>query len=261
MRYEAFTLSGVVFAVALGALLIVGVAALGVVVQRGWQESRELKRLKEARRLALIANENVRRGLKTMASIMPELGGEQLVLSSRAMDLLDTQSGLLMAVRRAGKRALVRRPRSRRMMARQLREIAGLDQVYNDFQEAVLTAVCEQAARRVVMPPLSTCKYRAAFTVLEHQLPGALWPAMNQILARQVQLWVRDAGGIWNLARRTGFRWGRELVFSCKNLEQATELRLVVAGRVVSEFAVEHERAATPPPGRLGWFGRARTFH
>ena len=246
MRYEGLTLSGVVFAAALAALLVTGVAALVVVALRGWRESQELKGLKEAKRQAVAANENVRRGLKTMASIMPELGGEQLVLSARAMDLLDTQSGLLLAMRRANRRAVVGQPRARRMMAQRLREMTGLDRVYESFEQAMLMAVCEQAAQRVVMPPLGTCKYRAVFTVLEHQLPGALWPAMNQILARQVQLWVRDANGIWNPARRTGFRWGRELVFSRKNLEQASELRLIVAGRIVSEFTVEHERTATP---------------
>lgn len=240
------TLSGVVFAAALGALLVTGVTALAVIALRGWRESQELKRLKEARRQAVTANENVRRGLKTMASIMPELGGAQLALSARAMDLLDTQSGLLLAMRRADRGAVLRLPRARRMMARQLREISGLDRVYEGFQQAVLTAVCEQAARQVVTPPLGTGKYRAVFRVLEHQLPGVLWPAMNQILARQVQLWVRDADGIWKPAHRTGFRWGRELLFSRRNLELATELRLVVAGRIVSEFTVEHERTATP---------------
>ncbi|MCF7676470.1 MAG: hypothetical protein K9M97_14065 [Akkermansiaceae bacterium] len=245
MRYEAFTLSDVVFVAALGVLLVAGVPALVVIVLRGWRESKELKRLKDAQRHAVTANENVRRGLKTMASIMPGLGGEQLALSARAMDLLDTQSGLLLAMRRANRRAIVRRPRARRMMAQQLREISDLDQIYESFQQAMLTAVCEHAARRVIMPPLGTSKYRAVFTVLEHQLPGVLWPAMNQILARQVQLWVRNADGIWKPARRTGFRWGRELVFNRKNLEQATELRLVVTGRIVSEFTVEHERTAT----------------
>jgi hypothetical protein len=224
-----------------------------VIGLRGWRESRELSRFRAAQREARLANENVRYGLKTMAMIVPGLGEAQLELSARAMDLLDTQSGLLMALWRTNRRATLRQARSRRLLAEQLHEIAELDRLYENFQQAVLTAVCEQAAQRVVMPPMGTSKYRASFTVLEHQLPGVLWPAMNQILARQVQLWVKDAGGDWVPARRTGFRWGRELVFSRKNLEQASELRLVVAGQVVSEFVVEHDRT---PPGR-GLFRRS----
>jgi hypothetical protein len=263
MRDEGLTLSDLVFAAVLGALFVTGMTALVVSMLRGWRESQELKKLKEARRQAVTAYENVLSGLKTMASIMPEVGGrEQLVLSARAMELLDTQSGLLLAMRRANRRAIVRRPRARRMMTQQLREISGLDRVYEVFQQAMLTAVYEQAARRVVMPPLGTCKYRAVFTVLEHQLPGVLWPAMNQILAREVKLWVRNANGIWNPARRTDFRWGRELIFSRKILEQATELRLIVGGKIVSEFTVEHERATKlQNPGKSNETADRRGFH
>ena len=242
-------------ALPLGLVVLAGMIALLVIGLRAWRNSRELRTLRTAHRQALIANETVYRGLKTMAMIVPELDGSQLTLSGRAMDLLDTQSALLMAVWRANARGPVRRSRSRRLMAQRWREIAELDWIYQSFQEAVLMAVCEQAAQRVVMPPLGTGKYRAAFSVLDHQLPGMLWPTMNQLLAQQVQLWVRDAGGDWTQARRIGFRWGKELVFSRKLLEQAAELRLVAAGKVVSEFTVEHERATAPPRRLFGRFG------
>ena len=240
-------------ALPLGLVLAVGAIALAVIGLRTWRESRERRILKVAQREALIANANVCRGLQTMAAIVPALGDPQLMLSARAMDLLDTQSALLLALWRANKKAVVKRPRARRLMAQRWREIAGLDGIYQSFQQTVLMAVCEQAARRVVMPPLGTRKYRATFTVLEHQLPNVLWPAMNQILAQQVQLWVSDASGTWAQARRTEFRWGRELVFSRRILEQATELRLVVANKVASEFTVEHERVV---PSSRGFFGR-----
>lgn len=222
-------------------LLVAGVAALIAIGYGSWRESHEMRRLREARQQALQANERVRSGLKTMATVVPELGGSQLALSERAMDLLDSQSSLLMELRRVRRRTAFSRPRQRRLMAEQMREIAGLDRVFEEFQQAVLLAVCEHAAEAVVMPPVSVSKYRAAFTVLEHSLPHMLWPAMNAILAQHVQLWIRDAAGTWKQARRTGFRWGRELVFSRKNLEDATELRLIVANKVVSEFTVEHE--------------------
>lgn len=226
---------------AFAVLLVAGVVALMVIGYGSWRESRELNKLKEARQQALLANEKVRSGLKTMATVVPALGDSQLALSERAMDLLDTQSSLLMELRRVRRRTAFSRPRQRRLMAEQLREIAGLDRIFEGFQEAILLAVCAHAADGVVMPPVSICKYRAAFTVLEHSLPHVLWPAMNTILAQHVQLWIRDPAGEWKQARRVGFRWGRELVFSRKNLEHATELRLVVSNKVVSEFTVEHE--------------------
>ena len=240
-----------VFTAALGAVLVAAVVALALIGLRSWREERELKALRDARRQARHATATVSRGLQTMATIVPELGPSRLEFSARAMDLLDTQSALLLALWRDRKQTSRRRFRG--LLVRQLREIAGLDAYFERFQQAVLTAVCAQAAQRVVMPPVGVLKYRATFTVLEHRLPAELWPTLNGILARHVQLWVRDATGNWAAARRIGFRWGRELVFSRKNLEQATELRLLVDGRVVSEFTVEHERAV--PSGR-GWFGR-----
>jgi hypothetical protein len=237
-------------AISLGLLLVIGMAM--VIGLHGWRELHELRVLREAQHQARLANENVRCGLKMMAVIVPGLREAQLVLSARAIDLLDTQASLLMALRRVNKKkAAGRRPRARRLIARKLHEITELDRHYGRFEKAVLMAVCEQAACRVVMPPLGTSKYRAVFTVLDHQLPGMLWPTMNRILAQQVQLWVRDACGAWTPARRTGIRCGREFVFSRKNLERATELCLVVADKVVSEFTVEHERAPARP--RILW--------
>jgi hypothetical protein len=60
-----------------------------------------------------------------MAMIVPELGASQLALSARAMDLLDTQSALLMELWRARKQ--LSRRRFRGQLVGQLREIAGLD--------------------------------------------------------------------------------------------------------------------------------------
>jgi hypothetical protein len=109
---------------ALGAVLVSAALALAAIVLRAWQEARELKALKQARRLARDANDSSSRGLQTMAMIVPELGTSRLALSARAMDLLDTQSALLMELWRERKQ--LSRRRFRWQLVGQLREIAGL---------------------------------------------------------------------------------------------------------------------------------------
>ena len=89
---------------AIGVLVGAGLLAVTLLGLRAWKEARDLRRLKEARRLALIADDNLRRGLRTMATIVPGLGDSQLELSARAMELLDTQSALLIAVCGRGRR-------------------------------------------------------------------------------------------------------------------------------------------------------------
>lgn len=237
--------AGIVFAVVLGGVLLTGGIPVLRMALLSWQEMRELKRLRLARHQAAVANKNVSRGLQTMAMIVPGLGAARSDLSARAMDLLDSQSARLMALRKLGKKASLRRRRARLDLEQQLQEISALDETFEAFQKAVLTAVCDHAGQQVVSPPVAAQRYRAVFTVLEHQLPRALWPMMNQILAQHVRLWVRSDGGTWSLVRSLGFRWGRELLFSRKNLEGAAELRLMVGERVVSEFTVEREPTVT----------------
>ncbi len=245
------TYSGAVFAVVVGVVMLAGVMALVRWSLRFLREAREIKILGAARRDAQLANQNVTRGLQKMAAIVPDVGDSRVALAARAMDLLDSQSAMLMALRRSRNKPSFRRRRARLELARQFREIAGLDRTFESFQQAMLTAVCEHAARRVVPPPVAEQRYQAMFTVLAHQLPVALWPAMNQILEKHVQLWARPTSGDWTQALGVGFRCGRELLFSRKVLETAVELRLVVGERIVSEFTVEHERQATP---RRRWF-------
>ncbi|MCU0781183.1 MAG: hypothetical protein MUF04_08800 [Akkermansiaceae bacterium] len=194
------------------------------------------RRIEAARRQARMAHQRLCHGLQTMADIVPALGPASLALSARAMELLDRESELLVAVRRA--RKAPRRERS--PLLESLREIGALERAYEEFQQAALAAVYEQAVRRVDAAPVATHGYRAVFTVLVHRLPPRLWPAMNRILAKEVRLWVRCPGGDWQPARKTGVRYGRELVFSRENLERAAELRLAVGGHAVSEFTVEH---------------------
>ena len=204
------------------------------------------RRIEAARQQARSAHQHLCHGLRTMADIVPGLGPASLTLSARAMDLLDRESELLVAVRRA--RKAPRRKRS--ALLESLREIGALKRAYEDFQQAVLAAVYEQTARRVDAAPLPTHAYRAVFTVLTHRLPPRLWPAMNRILAREVRLWVKGPGGAWQPARKTGVRYGRELVFSRENLERAVELRLVVGGKAVSDFTVERTPRKESARGR-----------
>ncbi len=213
-----------------------GLATIAAIGFRAWREQREFKRIDLARKHARTAHLHLCHGLRAMAGIVPGLGPASLALSAQAMDLLDHESSLLVAVKRARKG----RRRERSALLAPLREFRELDRAYGEFQQAVLAAVYEQAARRVETAPVPIHSYRAAFTVLEHRLPARLWPAMNRILAEEVRLWVRRPGGDWQPARKTGVRYGRELVFSRKNLERAGELRLVVGEHAVSEFTVEH---------------------
>lgn len=234
--WDRLALADRLWLLVLGAVVVAALASLAAIGFRAWREQRELRRINEARRLARAAHQNLREGLKTMAAIVPDLGPSSLDLSARAMDLLDRQSALLMAVRHARKSWRRGRP----ALLGRLREMAEIDRTFEGFQQAVLTAVYAQAAQRVDVAPLATFKYNAVFTVLEHRLPARLWPMMNRILSEQVRLWVRKPGEDWKPARRTGVRYGREFIFSRKNLERAVALRLVVGETAVSEFTVEH---------------------
>lgn len=222
-------------------LLIAGLVSIALTGARTWKKSRELRQLRVVRSQAQVSHDRVLGGLRQMAGIVPRLRVSQLGFSRRGVDLLDTQSALLLALRRA-KTVVAGASGSRRETARQLAAIAGLKGTFERFQQAVLTAVYQQSALRVVMPPVSASKYRAAFTVLSHDLPGALWPVMNAILRQHVEMWVGDATGAWRKVRGLGFRLGKEVVFSRKCLENAVEIRLTLNGRTMNEYSVAHER-------------------
>ncbi len=234
---------------ALGIVMVAGLAVLLVRGVRRWRLRRVAGDLQLFYGRTHAAHEKVRAGLKAMARIVPHLEEPQAHLSRRAVELLDRHAVSMLEVERALVGAYGR-ARFRRLATRQLRDLSGLDSAFERFQEAVLASLYQQAVARVVLPPLAVRRYRAAFTVLEHDLPGELWPLMNEILARHVELWVRDGGGGWHKARGLGIRLGKELVFSRRYLEQALELHLIVrdlAGRAfTNEFEIEHERPLNP---------------
>ena len=235
---------------ALGLVTGTGLSALRGNGVHAWRSRRVALDLRRFFCQTSAAHEKMRVGLKTMAGIVPQLEDSRRQLSRRGVELLDRHAVSMMAVERALGGAHGR-TRFRRLASRQLQDLAGLHGAFEAFQHAVLSALYQQAVTRVVMPPLAVRRYRAAFTVLEHALPGELWPLMNEILAQHVELWARDAGGAWHKVRGLGVRLGKQVVFSRRFLENARELHLIVRdldGRsITNEFAVEHELPLKPP--------------
>ena len=231
----------------MGALGVVASAGFAVLCLSAWRDWRTQRVAAELRRFfcqTYAAHERMRVGLKTMARIVPNLEDPQRLLSRHGVELLDRHAVSMMAVERALGGAYGR-TRFRRVANRQLRDLNGLDDALERFQHAVLSTLYQQAVTRVVMPPLAVRRYRAAFTVLEHALPGELWPVMNEILAQHVELWTRDVSGAWHKVRGLWVRLGKEVVFSRRYFENAQEMHLIVRdleGRAfTNEFAVEHE--------------------
>jgi len=235
---------------ALGVVTSAGLAALCVKGYRIWRTRRVAADLQRFFCQAYTAHEKMRAGLKTMARIVPLLDDSRQLLSRRGVELLDRHAVSMMAVERA-LGGTYGQTRFRRLASRQLQSLSGLHGAFEGFQHAVLSALYEQAVARVVMPPLGVRRYRAAFTVLVHSLPGELWPLMNEILAKHVELWTRDAAGAWHKVRGLGVRLGKEVVFSRRYFENAQEMHLIVrdlGGRsFTNEFAVEHELPQKSP--------------
>jgi hypothetical protein len=234
---------------ALGIVVSAGLVVLLVRGGRRWRLRRVAGDLRLFYGRAHAAHEKVRAGLRAMARIVPHLEDPRLHLARRAVELLDRHAVSMLEV----ERTLVGahgRSRFRRLATRQLQDLSGLDSAFERFQQAVLVSLYQDAVARVVLPPLAVRRYRVAFTVLEHDLPGELWPLMNEILARHVELWVREGAGGWHKVRGLGIRLGKELVFSRRCLEHALELHLIVRdpdGRTfTNEFEIEHERPLQP---------------
>jgi len=242
--------SEVIVRIAAGIVMTAGLWALLDKAIHAWRARRVAEDLRRFYCLTSAAHEKVRVGLKTMARIVPRLEDPRRLLSRRGVDLLDRHAVSMMNVERVLGGAYGR-SRFRRVATRQLRDLSGLDSAFERFQRAVLRMLYQQAVTRVVMPPLATRRYRAAFTVLEHGLPGTLWPLMNEILGQHVELWTRDVSGVWHKVRSLGIRLGKEVVFSRRYLEDAQELHLIVRdldGRTfTNEFEVEHELPLKPP--------------
>ena len=244
--------------VAFGVMLTAGLGGLLVIALRGWRVHRELVSLRRVFRRALESHEKLGAGLKTMAQVVPQLEDSRLIMSGRGIDLLDKHTVAMMALQRAAGGSY-KRLRSRRASTRELRGVTELDRIFEHFQQAVLVALYHQAVARVVMPPVAVRRYRAAFTLLEHDLPGSLWPLMDKILAQHVGLWTRDGTGAWHKVRHIVIRYGKEIVFSRRYFEHAREMRLVVRDpdgqTFTNEFVVEHEPALRPSRRLLGGLG------
>lgn len=244
--------------IVMGSLAVVTCAGIGALCVKGyrtWHTRRVAAELQRFFCQTFAAHEKMRTGLKTMARIVPRVDDSRQLLSRRGVELLDRHAVSMMAVKRALGGAYGR-ARFRRLASRQLQALHGLHDAFEAFQRAVLSALYQQAMTRVVMPPLAARRYRAAFTVLEHGLPGELWQVMNEILGKHVELWTRDVTGRWYKVRGLGVRLGKEVVFSRRYLEDAVEMHMIVRdldGRAfTNEFAIEHELPLTAPR-RLPW--------
>lgn len=231
--------------VVLGIVMSAGVGVLLAKGIRCWRIRRVAGDLRRFYRRTSAAHERVRVGLRTMARLVPQLENSRHLLSRRGVELLDRHAVSMMeAAHTLG--GGYGPSRLRRVATRQLQDLSGLDHALDRFQHAVLAELYQQAVGRVVMPPLAVRRYRAAFTVLEHDLPWELWPVVNEMLARHVELWACDGSGAWHRVRGLTTSLGKEVAFSRRHLEDARELHLVVRdldGRTfTNEFEVEHER-------------------
>ena len=235
----------------LGALAIVTGAGVAALIGKGlhiWRAHRVAADLYRFFCQAQAVHEKMQTGLKTMAGIVPQLEDPRRELSRRGVALLDQHAVSMMAMERA-LGAPHGRTRLRRVASRHLQNLNGLHGAFEAFQQAVLAALYEQAATRVVMPPLVVRRYRAAFRVLEHALPDELWQVMNEILVRNIELWTLDMMGEWHKVRDVGARLGKDVMFSRSCFENAVELHLIVHdlnGRAfTSEFVVTHSHTLT----------------
>jgi len=193
-------------------------------------------------------------GLRTMAEVVTHLPAPPPTLSQQGVSLLDAYANAA-----ASFQYLVRdlrtmsRDRALRNLTREFLKLKDQESVLQKFQWEVLRVVSAQAESGTVYPPGPIRHYRAAFTVLRHNLPRELWPVMDEVLASCVQLKMlgvepSNAPGkpsVWKTVPVT-FVGGGQAVFSRKHLERALALQMVLhqdghAPRVF-EYTVDHER-------------------
>jgi len=250
------------------ALVIIGIAAAGVLaMSRKWLAE---YRAREMVRIFKDANSSYTRalaGLKTMAGVVTQMPKPPQSLSRSGVGLLDAYANTSKSFRN-----LVRdirtmsRDRALRHLTREFLKLQDQEAVFLGFQSEVLRAVSDQAASGTVYPPSPIRHYRAAFTVLRHDLPRELWPVMDEVLSSAVQLKMLDADELklpksrraWNTLPVT-FADGGRAIFSRKYLERAVALRIIVNRKdqepKVFEYSVKHERPVKPAGGISGLFG------
>jgi hypothetical protein len=229
------------------ALIVIGlVAATALKLSTRWRAAyrrRQMVRIFNEAKNAYIRGQS---GLRTMAGVVTQMPVPARNLCRQGIDLLDAYADAAASFKHLSQNVrTMSRDRALRHLNHEFGRLKDYETTLQDFQKEVLGQVSIQAASGTLTPPVPVRSYRAAFTVLRHELLRELWPIMNEVLAAGVKLKMLNAKGRWRVVPVT-FRCGSQAVFSRKWLEQAVALQMVIQGPGPSprtfEFTVEHER-------------------
>lgn len=260
--WETVLMLGTVSQAASTVALLVIVLLFAMVLELFWQWRAAHRRLQMVRTYnrAKSSYSRGQAGLRTMADVFTRLPGNSRNLSRQGVALLDAYAAAATSFKRLmHDLRTMSRDRALRHLTRELHRLQDCETTFQDFQKDVLRMVAVQAASGTLTPPIPVRHYRAAFTVLRHELQQDLWPVMNGVLAAGVQLKMLDAEQRWRVVPVV-FTNGSQAVFSRKWLERALALQLVIhqPGHPpkVFEFTVEHEQ---PIRGRVFSFSAIRS--
>lgn len=228
------------------ALIVIGLM-VAVVLQLSWQWRTAYRRHQMVRIFNEAKSSYARgqAGLRTLAEVVTQMPAAHRNLSRQGVGLLDAYADAASSFKHLmHDLRTMSRDRALRHLTREFRRLQDYETTLHDFQKEVLRMVSAQAASGTLTPPVPVRGYRAAFTVLRHQLLRDLWPVMNEVLAAGVQLKMLDAKGHWRVVPVT-FKSGSQAIFSRKWLEQAVALQMIIRGLghspAIFEFTVEHE--------------------
>ncbi len=173
-----------------------------------------------------------------------------LDLSDQGIHLLDSQARAADSFDKLCRRyPTMSRERKSRQLLRVLSRLRHQEERFEDFQKDILRTVSDQVRRGIVSPPVPGRSYRAVFSVLDHELPEPLWPAMEEVLANGVTLRMQDVDGHWHPVPLR-FAGGAKAVFNRKHLERAVSLQIIIKhgspDREMFEYAVQHELPVKP---------------
>ena len=253
------TLSTLSQPTAIAALVIIGLVFAGSVeVIRRWIVGRHRRNMAKIFDQAQDSYARVLTGLKTMAEVVSQMPKATKSLSRRGIGLLDTYANADASFRRTSRKLrFMSHERALRHLTRESLMLRGQEAVFRKFQEDILHVVSAQAGAGIISPPIPLKRhYRASFTVLRHNLPHELWPIMEDVLKNNVQLKMRDGDGLWHIVPVT-FANGGQMIFSCRYLERARELRLAIrqsgSAPKVFEYNIEHVLPIKPSWGINIW--------
>jgi len=215
-----------------------------------WMERCQKRVRKDLLREARDAHAVALSGLRNMARVFTDMPEHPLELSDQGARLLDSQARTADAFEKLCRRypTMSRERRSRQLM-RMIAKLHHQEARVETFQKSVLRAVSDQVRRGIVSPPAPGRSYRAVFTLLDHRLPMAYWPVMEEVLSTAVTLRMQDVDGDWHPVPLK-FSRGSRAMFSRKYLERAVALKMIIeseaTGREVFEYEVHHVLPVKP---------------